>query len=55
MADAEAWNKKKNHMIVVFKEKLAANELTPEIVTYKTMGLFIESSKNTEETAARIR
>ena len=55
LPDAEAWNKKKNHIIVVFKDKLAANDLTPEMFTYKTMGLCIEFSKNTEEIAARIR
>ena len=55
MADAEAWNKKKNNIIVVFKEKLAANELTPEMLTYKTMGLCIECLNNKEEIPARIR
>ena len=55
LADAEAWNKKKNHIIVVFKEKLATNELTPEILTYKTMGLCIECLNNTDEVVAKIR
>ena len=55
LADAEAWNKKNNHIIVVFKEKLSTNELTPEILTYKTMGLCIECCKNSEELAAKIR
>ena len=53
MADAEAWNKKKNNIIVVFKEKLAANELTPEMLTYKTMGLCIECLTNKEEIPAK--
>ena len=55
MADAEAWNKNKNHIIVVFKEELAANELTPEILTYKTMGLSVEYCRNDNEVADRIR
>ena len=55
MADAEAWKKKNNNIIVVFKEKLAANELIQEILTYKTMGLCIECCKNSEELAAKIR
>ena len=55
LADAEAWSKKKNNIIVVFKDKVVGNELTPEILTYKTMGLCIEYSNNMEEIAARIR
>ena len=55
LADADALNKKKNHIILVFKEKLTANELTPEILTYKTMGLCIEHLQSPEEIAARIR
>ena len=55
LADAEALKKKKNHIIVVFKEKLTANELTPKIYTYKTMGLCIECFDNFEEAAAKIR
>ena len=55
LADADALNRKKNHIIIVFKEKLEANQMIPEILTYRTMRLCIEFSRSLNEVAARIR
>ena len=55
LADAEALSTKRNHIIMVMKDKMNTNDLVPELQTYKKMGFCIEVTKNKDETAARIR
>ena len=54
-ADTEAVKGRKNYILLVFKERLAISELTPEIKTYVKLRLCIHHSDNIEKLAARIR
>ena len=52
-ADAEALRKK--HVIVIFKDKLDVDELTPELQTYRKLRLCIQPEENIDKLIARIR
>ena len=55
LADAEAWQTKRNNIIMVMKDKINTNDLVPELQTYQKMGFCIEVTKDRDETAATIR
>ena len=54
-ADAEAVKGRKNYILLVFKERLAMNELTPEMRTYVKLRLCIQYSDNIDKLTSRIR
>ena len=54
-ADTEAVKGRKNYILLVFKERLAMNELTPEMRTYVKLRLCIHHSNNIDKLTARIR
>ena len=54
-ADTEAVKGRKNYILLVFKERIAMSELTPEMRTYVKLRLCIQHSDNIEKLAARIR
>ena len=54
-ADTEAVKGKKNYILLVFKERLAMTELTPEMRTYVKLRLCIQHSDNIDKLTARIR
>ena len=52
-ADVESLRKK--HVVVIFKDKLDADELTPELQTYRKLRLCIQPEENIDKLIARIR
>ena len=54
-ADTEAVKGRKNYILLVFKESIAMNELTPEMKTYVKLRLCVQHSDNIDKLAARIR
>ena len=54
-ADTEAVKGRKKYIFLVYKERLAMSELTPEMRTYVKLRLCIQHSDNIDKLAARIR
>ena len=54
-SDTEAVKGRKNYVLIIFKEKIPMNELTPELRTYVKLRLCIQPSENVDKLAARIR
>ena len=54
-ADTEAVKRRKKYILLIFKERLAMNELTPEMKTYVKLRLCIQHSDNIDKLVARIR
>ena len=53
-ADTEAL-KRKNYILLVFKERIAMSELPPEMRTYVKLRLSIQHSDNIKKLAKRIK
>ena len=53
-ADTEA-TKRKNYILIVFKDNIKVAELPPELKTYKKLNLCIHPSPNLDKIAARVR
>ena len=54
-ADVEALKRKMTYIIIVLKDKLKLDDLTPELKTYYKLNLCVQFSKNIDKTIARIR
>ena len=54
-ADAEALKRKKNYVMVILKDKLDSDKLTPELRTYQKLRLCIQAGNNVNKLVARIR
>ena len=54
-ADTEAVKRRKNYILLVFKERLLMSELTPEMKTYVKLRLCIHYSHNIDKLTAKIR
>ena len=52
---AGALARKMTYMIIVLKDKLNFDDLTPELKTYYRLNLCIQSSENIDKITARIR
>ena len=55
LADTQALKRKRKYAVIIFKEKLTMAELTPELRTYKKLGLCIQFDENIDRMAAKIR
>ena len=55
MADAEAVGGRKNFIIIVLKDKLKMDELTPELRTYMRTYTYLKATKNTDKMVKRLR
>ena len=55
LADTQALKRKRKYTVIIFKEKLTLAELTPELRTYKKLGLCIQFDENIDRMAAKIR
>ena len=54
-ADVEALKRKMTYIIIVLKDKLKLDNLTPELKTYYRLNLCVQSSENIDKITARIQ